>query len=394
MSKKEGMFLRVPHELLGSIFSFLDYESYFHTSLVCKTLYQISEDHRGWEHLYRRRWPNLMNKSNLDSVKELPNSKRRKFDFKSMCHCRYSVYRNWFKRRYKKVEFDKRIGGPVGCLIFDNRKVISGDYYGNIQLYDISSGRAFQTKRHYHNGAIKCMVTDQNGDVLVTGGSDGCTRVMDLATGAEIRNLTGTGTISCLCFNTDYSLIINVNDSGCVQAWDVRSGKREISINDPFGSSNYVYLRISGISSSVVESISVDSTLSQWDLKKAMISDAISFFKGFIECAQCDDGVLVAGSCDRLIKIYDRRTGDVKLMQGHAGSIFGLGFDRNLIVTGASDGTVKVWDFETRKNVSTLSGFGNSVQCVSFSESKLIAGDLNGAIKVFDFDPKGILNTL
>jgi len=258
----------------------------------------------------------------------------------------------------------------------------------------MSSGRQFQTKQHYHQGSIKCMRNDPNWDVLVTGGSDGRTRIMDLATGTEILSLAGSGTICCLCFNTDYSAIITGNDSGFVQAWDYRSGKREISINDPLGSSkNYVYIRTSRFSPSLVETVAVDSTLSSWDLKNSMQIETVNFFKGFIECAQCNEDVVVAGSCDRLIKIYDRRTGEVKFLSGHAGSIFSLGFNENLIVTGASDGKVKVWDFQNKSIISTILGFG-SVQCLSFSESKLVVGDSYGRIKAYDFDLEEILPTL
>jgi len=80
-------------------------------------------------------------------------------------------------------------------------------------------------------------------------------------------------------------------------------------------------------------------------------------------------------------------------LSGHAGSIFSLGFNENLIVTGASDGKVKVWDFQNKSIISTILGFG-SVQCLSFTESKLVVGDSYGRIKAYDFDLEEILPTL
>jgi WD40 repeat protein len=100
------------------------------------------------------------------------------------------------------------------------------------------------------------------------------------------------------------------------------------------------------------------------------------------------------------------------IIEGHSGSVFCCAFNKtkgqnNLLVTGGSDGTMKVWDMTascptansnnsgnvcTYPCVSTFrSFFENNVQCLQMSESLLVAGSSDGCVRVLDFDQPNTL---
>ena len=56
-----------------------------------------------------------------------------------------------------------------------------------------------------------------------------------------------------------------------------------------------------------------------------------------------------------------------------------------LIISGAEDGTIKVWDLKTGKQLQTLTGGHGSITCMKIVGEKLIFGAEDGTIKIWDF---------
>ncbi|GAN09516.1 WD40 repeat-like protein [Mucor ambiguus] len=81
-----------------------------------------------------------------------------------------------------------------------------------------------------------------------------------------------------------------------------------------------------------------------------------------IYCIQFDKEKMVTGSRDRTIKIWDIQTGRCKMtLRGHAGSVLCLQYDAQDVVSGSSDTNLIVTDMETGLVKRTLAGHGDSV---------------------------------
>ncbi|KIM21165.1 hypothetical protein M408DRAFT_333630 [Serendipita vermifera MAFF 305830] len=120
-----------------------------------------------------------------------------------------------------------------------------------------------------------------------------------------------------------------------------------------------------------------------------------------------DGRLLVSGSWDHTIRVWDVATGDkiIGPLKGHFGSVWSVSFshdgkriadsirsvasspDGRRIVSGSADNTIRVWDAETGKTVmGPLNGHSGWVNSVSFSPDgrRIVSGSEDMTIRIWD----------
>lgn len=106
-------------------------------------------------------------------------------------------------------------------------------------------------------------------------------------------------------------------------------------------------------------------------------------------CLQFSDHILVTGSYDSTIKVWDIDTGEeIRTLKGHTSGIRCLQFDETKLISGSFDGTVKVWNWRTGTCISTFTGHSNGVIGLHFDGSVLASGSADKTIKIWNFEDK------
>lgn len=82
---------------------------------------------------------------------------------------------------------------------------------------------------------------------------------------------------------------------------------------------------------------------------------------------------------------WKHRRCSVKGFKGHTDSVMCLQFEDNILMTGSYDATVKIWDTETGEELRTLRGHNCGVRCLQFDDSKLITGSLDRSVRVWNW---------
>ncbi|CAI7566353.1 E3 ubiquitin ligase complex SCF subunit sconB [Penicillium manginii] len=82
---------------------------------------------------------------------------------------------------------------------------------------------------------------------------------------------------------------------------------------------------------------------------------------------------------------WKHRRCSVKVLRGHTDSVMCLQFEDNILMTGSYDATVKIWDMETGQELRTLRGHTAGVRCLQFDDTKLITGSLDRSIRVWNW---------
>lgn len=119
-----------------------------------------------------------------------------------------------------------------------------------------------------------------------------------------------------------------------------------------------------------------------------------------IYCVYFDRNLLATGSRDNMIRLFDMRDNYRYLgkLASHKGSVLCLQLDsrRGMLVSGSSDGTIKVWNLKTRQVMQTLRGHTESVLGLHFEGKYIVSCSRDATARVWelqdDDDFSGFLN--
>jgi len=97
---------------------------------------------------------------------------------------------------------------------------------------------------------------------------------------------------------------------------------------------------------------------------------------------------IVSGGSDKTVKVWEWETGKcLQTMEGHRNSVRSVAFSPqgDNIVSGSEDKTVKVWSSKTGKCLQTLAGHQDSVLSIAFSGDgkSIISGSGDETVKVW-----------
>ena len=105
----------------------------------------------------------------------------------------------------------------------------------------------------------------------------------------------------------------------------------------------------------IMASGTADGTLQLWDLTGTKLSEPIHAHPGGVRAvafSQSDDLIASAGDDDR-VKVWRRDLSPVTELDGHVGRVWSVAFlDDHTLVSGGNDGVVHVWDLEAQETTA------------------------------------------
>lgn len=245
---------------------------------------------------------------------------------------------------------------PASCLSVtdDGRYLISGSKEPNICIWDLTSFSNVHTMSSQH-GATTCLATLDTNTYL-SAHSGGTLALRDFHT-EKCTVLPGhTSSVKCIALSKDKGIAVSGSHDCTVRVWDLSNTKCITALT---GHAKVVWCVAVSSDNAYIASGGDDSTVRIWNISNNNCLHCINHSDN-VKCIvfSSDDKVVIAGSHsgqDQL-RAWSTVTGECRTnYKGHTHAVMCmLVMDKQTIITGSRDGTVKVWDISPGKTLATF----------------------------------------
>jgi hypothetical protein len=317
----------LPAEILVTIFKKLSVNDLINVSYVSKEWKKISYDDSLWQPLFTQRFRNCPNKEKETSWKKLYTNA-----------CAF----------YPKI---------------DENTPIEIDTYSSFVQNPVFSASATQ--------GLNFATCSPSGDISIKDTANN--NLIQIPTGAKAKRAA----IQALAIHK--KIIVAGYRDGSVRAWDW-------SYDKPL-------LQKVPKCKQPVSAIAIHNTIiimgcANGDIYKRDLSAPQKFThltghnKSVLSVA-IQDNIVVSGSEDKTVRVWDLKNRTSSLLEGHEGSIYAVAIQDNIIASGSADKTVRVWDRITSLRLHTLD-HETAVMTVAIQEQCIVSGSNDNYIRLWD----------
>ncbi|WP_179052046.1 WD40 repeat domain-containing protein [Nostoc sp. TCL26-01] len=271
-----------------------------------------------------------------------------------------------------------------------------------IKIRNVATGKEIRTFAAVNIDFDTIISFSPDGKTLAFTATDNTIKLRDIATGKETHIITGANAkFNTINFSPDGTTLAFGSNDNTITLWDVTTGKKIHTLTRHNGSINSVSFSPNG---TTLASGSNDNTIKLWNITKRKEIRTLNGHSATIRSVSFnpDGKTLTSRSDDNTIKLWDITTekeirtfkpwnvatGKENRPITKSNSVVNVNFasDSKTLVSGGSDGIIKLWDASTGKVIHTMTGHSNAVISVSFSPDgkTLVSNSYDETIKLWD----------
>lgn len=247
------------------------------------------------------------------------------------------------------------------------------------KLYRVISG---------HLGWVRCCAVEPGNEWFATGSADRVIKIWDLASGKLKVSLTGhISSVRGLAFSQRHPYLFSCGEDRQVKCWDLEYNK---VIRHYHGHLSAVYSMALHPTVDVLVTAGRDSTGRVWDMRtKANVHTLVGHTNTVASViCQSAEPQIVTGSHDCTIRLWDLAAGKSRAtLTNHKKSVRALTFHPSLYMfASASPDNIKQWKCPEGKFIQNLSGHNAIVNCLAVNaDGVLVSGADNGTMHLWDW---------
>ncbi len=283
--------------------------------------------------------------------------------------------------------------GSVLSIAFslDGEILVTGDTNGEIHLRRVATGDQIATLKG-HTDWVRSIALSPDGKLLASGSSDRTIKLWNVQTGACLQTLQGhTNWVRAVTFHPDNQLLATTSTDRSIRLWDVATGACRHVLEGHTGAVYTVTFSPDG--QTMVTAGGGDHTIRLWDVATGECRNMFHHHTDSVySVVFSPDGQMLASSGrggDPTIRLWDVTTGEcLKTFEGHTGSVCQVTFslDGQVLASGSFDSTIRLWNVAIGDCLKIFQGHCNWIRSISFApdQQTLASGGDDQTVRLWD----------
>ena len=270
------------------------------------------------------------------------------------------------------------------ALSRDGVTVVSGHTDGKLRLWDADT-RARIATLDGHSARVSSVSFSSDGALLASGSWDRTVRLWDVKVHEPSGTLDGHSSgVTSVSFSPVGSLLAAGTWDGTVQLWDVVTQEKIEALNAHDSNVSSVSFAPAG---AYFATGSLDKTVKIWDVRTRNLIETLERHDSLIEALSFSpDGEILASGSYRTIKLWETGTWEpIGVLEGGRTAAFSFSRDGRILASGTRHSVI-LWDVETQEQITNLSGHTGLVHSLAFSDDGgvLASGASDGTVLLWD----------
>jgi WD40 repeat protein len=271
----------------------------------------------------------------------------------------------------------------------DGTRIASGGEDRAVLLWDAAEGRRLLSLVGAPDTPVTSLAFAPDGR-LAAGSKDALVRIWDVGSGGLLGTMTHESFVDCVAFDAPGDRLATGSDDGA-HVWDARGFRRLLDL----GQGEAVH-GVAFAPDGTWLAAATDDGVRLWDLATREEIHAVDLPDG-ATCLAASKDRLAAGSNDSRIVLIDPAAGEIAgVLRGHADPVSALAFtaDGQRLVTASYDKTVRVWGVRDAALLAVFQGHDEAVLSVGAAGGTLVSGAADGTMRLWTPDAGGAAVTL
>jgi serine/threonine protein kinase/WD40 repeat protein len=281
---------------------------------------------------------------------------------------------------------DAMQGRVFALAALKGHRLLAGGEAGSLVPIDVDSGTALEPLEG-HKQQVHAIAVSPDGNMVLSGGHDGVC-LWNLAKG-ERRGPWAWGWVSGTAFSPDGRVGLVARHEAPSVLVDAASGRETRHFDGPDG---MVLALAPSLEGTELATGGLDTALHVWDVASGKASPKRKSHAGrIVGIGALPGGRFVSTAWDKTVRIWEGGSAPSSVLETEGRpSALGLSPDRRLAAIGTEDGNVEIFDLDAWRKVLGAPTAQDRVASIAFvGSARIVTGASDGSLKLWELQPSG-----